>query len=331
VWQIEGMGITLVRGSDEALVSEKVSEIVRSLVGDADRTMVLQEFSGDFIMAAATEAARTPSMFSDRRVIVINQPDMKADDVAVLVDYIERPDGDTDLVIEWGTGRLPAPLQKALAAAGGTVVDPSPPNKGSKSADRIAWWQNEVRSRGLDLEPSAFTMLVEWLGEDVGRLDGIATTLISTFGKARIGVLQLRPFLGQEGDVQPWDLTDAIDKGDTAGALRAARRMMAAGDRHPLQLMAQLHNHYERLARLDGHDPRSEADVERITGQKGFPAKKALGNYRSLGHDGLLRAFELLARADSDLRGGTGLDDDVVMDVLIARLSRIAPGVSRRR
>jgi hypothetical protein len=43
------------------------------------------------------------------------------------------------------------------------------------------------------------------------------------------------------------------------------------------------------------------------------------------------RAFELLAAADSDLRGGTGLDEDVVMDVLIARLARLAPTVSLRR
>lgn len=331
MWQIEAMGITLVRGSDEALVSEKVSEIVRSLVGDADRALVLQEFSGEFVMAAATEAARTPSMFSDRRVIVINQPDMKADDVAVLVDYIEDPDNDTDLVIEWGTGRLPAPLQKALAAAGGTVVDPSPPSKSSKSKERISWWHSEVRARELNLDPAAFTLLVEWLGEDAGRFDGIASTLLATYGKARLGVAELKPFLGQEGDVQPWDLTDALDKGDTAAALRAARRMMAAGERHPLQLMAQLHNHYSRIARLDGHDPRSEADVERVTGQKGYPAKKALATYRSLGRPGLLRVFELLAKADSDLRGGSGLDEDVVMDVLIARLSRIAPRINRRR
>ena len=102
-------------------------------------------------------------------------------------------------------------------------------------------------------------------------------------------------------------------------------------DRHPLQILAQLHNHYTRLAKLDGRDIASIADAESALGIKGFPAEKAYNTFRSIGHDGVRRAFELLSRADSDLRGGTGLEEDVVMDVLVARLARLAPTVSRRR
>ena len=55
--------------------------------------------------------------------------------------------------------------------------------------------------------------------------------------------------------------------------------MMGAGERHPLQVMAMLHNHYVRLARLDGVDARTEADAAEALGIKpGFPAKKALGS-----------------------------------------------------
>ena len=35
------------------------------------------------------------------------------------------------------------------------------------------------------------------------------------------------------------------------------------------------------------------------------------------------RAIELLAQADLDLRGARDLDADVVMDVLVARLSKL--------
>ena len=54
------------------------------------------------------------------------------------------------------------------------------------------------------------------------------------------------------GRCRPWELTDAIDRGDTETALVTLRRMLRAGDRHPLQLMATLHNHYLRMLRLDG-------------------------------------------------------------------------------
>jgi len=323
------MSVHLVHGSDEALVSDKVAEIVRELVGDQDRSLVLEEFSGDFVMAGATEAASTPPFFTDRRVIVVRATSgFVADDVAVLVDFLTEPPDFTDLVIAWGSGRVADTLKKAVTKCGGRVIDPSPP---TKAADRRDWWSEQIRGRDLDLEPAAQAMVIEWLGEDVSRFDGLAHTLRSTYGTKRVSVAMLQPYLGERGDALPWDLTDAIDNGRAAEALRAARRMMKAGERHPLQILAQLHNHYTRLARLDGEDLSTKESIEAAAGVKGFPAQKAFTTYRTLGHDGVRRAFDLLATADSDLRGGTGLDEDVVMDVLIARLARLAPSVSRRR
>ena len=66
----------------------------------------------------------------------------------------------------------------------------------------------------------------------------------------------------------PWDLTDAIDRGDTAMALALLQRMMGAGDRHPLQVMAILHGHYARLLALDGADARDEATAAAVLGIK---------------------------------------------------------------
>ena len=82
--------------------------------------------------------------------------------------------------------------------------------------------------------------------------------------------------------------------------------MTGAGGRHPLQLMAILHGHYGRLARLDGVEASSEAQVAEVLGIKpGYPARKALNQYRRLGGSGVQRAIDLLAAADLDLRGAT--------------------------
>ncbi|MFZ9852467.1 MAG: DNA polymerase III subunit delta [Ilumatobacteraceae bacterium] len=322
------MSVHLVHGADDALVADKVAEIVRELVGDQDRALVLEEFEGDFVMAGATEAASTPPFFTERRVVVIDRGgSMAADDVGVLVDYLGDPPDFTDLVIVWGSGRVPDALKKAVTGNGGRVIDPSPP---TRAADRREWWSEQIRVRELDIEPAAQAMLIEWLGEDASRLDGLVRTLKATYGTKRVSVDMLRPYLGERGDVLPWDLTDAIDGGRAADALRAARRMMKAGERHPLQILAQLHNHYGRLAKLDGEDLSTKESIEAAVGVKGYPAQKAFNTYRAIGHDGVRRAFELLSTADADLRGGTGLDEDVVMDVLIARLARLSPTVSRR-
>jgi len=323
------MGVFVVHGSDEVLVAEEVVRLTRQLVGEEDRSLMVEEFRGDFVMAAATEAASTPPFFTERRVIVIGcDGALSKDDDAVLAAYLAQPADFTDLVLNLGTQKLSAGFKKLVTSTGGTFTDVSPP---TRAKDRRDWWETQVASHGLKLDNRSFGLMVDWLGEDVARFESLAATLASAYGERPITVEMLEPFLGAKGDVQPWDLTDSIDKGSATDALLAARRMMTAGERHPLQILAQLHNHYARLAKLD--DPRiaTQADAESILGIKGFPAQKALGAFRTIGPDGVRRAFELLARADSDLRGGTGLEVDVVMDVLVARLARLAPAVSRRR
>ena len=102
--------------------------------------------------------------------------------------------------------------------------------------------------------------------------------------------------------------------------------MTTGGDRHPLQVMATLHGHYSRMLLLDGAGVTGEKDAAALLGLKGstFPARKALTQARKLGHDRVVRAIDLLAAADLDLRGGKAWPEDLVMEVLVARLTRLA-------
>lgn len=323
------MSVVLFHGSDETLISEAVAEHVRQLVGPEDRTLMVEDYPSDHSMAAAVGSAETPSMFTERRVVVLRDVSKRpADDLEILARYLAQPNDETDLVIDWGSGRVLKAIADGVKACGGRSIDPTPP---SKTKDRRDWWETTIEASKLALHPAAVRLLIDWLGEDVARFSSLAETLRTTYGDKTITADDLRPFLGERGDSKPWDLTDAIDAGDAPVALTVLRRLMQAGERHPLQILAQLHNHYARLARLDGVDISSAADAEAALGIKGFPAQKAVGSYRNLGSSGVRRAYGLLAAADLDVRGGTGLEEDVVMDVLVARLARLTKGVSRRR
>jgi hypothetical protein len=87
------------------------------------------------------------------------------------------------------------------------------------------------------------------------------------------------------------------------------------------------------MLKLDGRGIRDEAEAATVLGMKGrstFPAKKALDQGRRLGHDGIARAIHLLSDADLTFRGfGKTWPEDLVMEVLVARLCRLAP--ARRR
>lgn len=323
------MSVVLYHGTDETLISEAIAERVRQLVGDQDRTLMVEDYPADHPLAAAIAAAETPSMFSERRIVVLRAVSSRSnDDHQLLGRYLAAANDDTDLIIEWGSGRVIKALADGLKACGGSSIDPTPP---SKAKDRRTWWETTIETSGIEFSPAALRLLMDWLGEDVARFPGLAETLKSTYGDKTISVEDLQPFLGDRGDSKPWDLTDAIEAGDSQVALIVLRRLTQAGERHPLQILSQLHNHYARLARLDGVDISSASDAEAILGLRGFPAEKAVRSYRGLGSSGVRRAYALLAAADCDLRGGTGLDEEIVLDVLVARLARLTKTVSRQR
>ena len=51
-------------------------------------------------------------------------------------------------------------------------------------------------------------------------------------------------------------------------------------------------------------------------------AKKALQQSRRLGSTRVAEAINLIAAADLDVRGASGMDPEVVIEVLVARLAR---------
>jgi DNA polymerase-3 subunit delta len=313
----------LLSGNDESVLRSAVHALVDDLVGDGDRSMMVDEFdSDDYELRLVVDAAQTPSFLTDKRVVVARDVGrFTADELAPLLAYLANPLDTSDLVLVVSGGSVPKKLADAVKAIG-TVTNTSPP---SRPKDRQGWITDHIAAAGLRIKPDAAAQLGQWLGEDAGRLDGILATLTSTYGADHVLTFaDVEPFLGEAGGVPPWDFTDAIDSGDTTKALTLLGRMMHAGGRHPLQIMAIVHNHYANLAKLDGAGARSEADAMEATGIKSaFPAKKAMQTYNRLGPASTKRAIELLAQADLDLRGAKDLEPELVMEVLVARLSKL--------
>jgi DNA polymerase-3 subunit delta len=327
------MTVHLITGDDESLVLTATIEVVRRLVGDRDRTLMVDDFDGDeYELRSAVDAAQTPPFLTARRVVVargIGRFDTEA--VAPLVAYLDAPLDSSDLVLVGGGGRMPKSLTDAIKRSGVLTVDTAPPRS---ARDRTGWIQDQLLEHDLRVEASALTALAGWMGEDAGRLQGVIDTLVSTYGAGhRLTRADIEPFLGEAGGVPPWDLTDAIDRGDTTLSMSLLQRMMGSGERHPLQVMSILHGQYAKLLRLDGADATTEAKAAEVLGIKpGFPAKKALEQHRRLGSTGVTRAIELLAQADLDLRGAKDWPESLVMEVLVARLSKLGgrPATARR-
>jgi DNA polymerase-3 subunit delta len=326
--------VTLLKGDEQSLVRDAVLALVDELVGDADRSLMVEEVdvavdSADERAAqlrALVDAAQTPPFLTDRRVVVgRGLHSAKADELAGLSDVVAAPLDGTYLVLTWESGAVPKRFAEALKSGGGAQVDVSP-GRNAKT-----WVNEHLAASGLVLDSAARELLVDRLGEDVGRLRGVIDTLLATFGpKVSLSSDDVEPYLGEAGALAPWALTDAIDKGAIPEALDRLHRMIGPGERGALQIMGSLNGHYSRMLALDGAEVRDQNDAAALLGMRGstFPAKKALDQSRRLGHDGIVQAFGLLAQADRDLRGERSypreIADELVMEMLVARLANLS-------
>jgi DNA polymerase-3 subunit delta len=333
------MSLTLIKGDDATLVAQSLAAVVKELVGAGDRSLMVEEVGeaqyapdgGEPELTALVNAAHTPPFLTERRVVVGRHLAMftRGEQVAGLIGWIESPLSTTDVVLVWEKGSntqrlgaIPKTLKEALKSAGAREIDAAPSGRGRKML-----LNEKLADASVRLDGSARSAIADHLGDDAGRVQAILESLVSAFGEGtRLSRSDVEPYLGQASDVPPWELTDAIDKGDIAVTLDKLHRMIRGGDRHPLQVMATLHGHYQRALALDGSGVADEKAAAAQLGMKGstFPAKKALTLSRRLGTERTKRAIQLLAQADLDLRGASAMPAETVVEVLAARLARLS-------
>jgi len=323
----------LVKGDDPSLVAQAVRALLAEVVGDRDHSLVVEEVGGgpgeEVNVGAIVDACLTPPFLIDRRVVVVRDAGrLLTADVPRLVEVVNDPLPTTVLVLAGGGGTVPAPLIKAVTAAG-RVIDVSV----SRAGDRKAWLHEHLRGVEVKLEPAAADLLGQHVGEDLGRVEGLLGALAAAYGVgARISVDDLRPYLGEAGNVPRYELTDAIDRGDPAQALPVLHRIFEAGGLVPVQVLSTLHHHFANMLALDGGNALSEGEAAHILSSAPFVAKKALEQSRRLGSAGIAQAINWLAQADLDVKGSSGLPPELVVEILVARLTRQArPRAGSRR
>ncbi|MHB8506354.1 MAG: DNA polymerase III subunit delta, partial [Acidimicrobiales bacterium] len=304
--------VWLVEGDDPTLVSEAVRGLVDELVGEAERSLVVEDFANDEVdLAVVADACQTAPFLGDRRVVVLREAGrFSTEELAPMLAYLEDPVPTTALVLAAGGGRLAARLVAAVRAHGhvqSTAV----------GRDTRTWVRDRLRRSGLRFDREAEDRIEAHLGSDLSRLPGVLAVLVAAYGAgARLGADDVAPYLGEPGSGAPWDLTDAIDAGAAARALEHLHRLLGAGERHPLVVLAVLHRHVSNLLRVDGPAVTSEvaaaAALGIATGRSPYPARKALQSARRYGSAGIAEAVGLLAQAELDLKGATELPGELV-------------------
>ncbi len=347
------MSISLLIGDDPVLLSEAVTARVDELVAEGDRSLMLEVISdsdhfdeeGNVDATRLVVAGGTPPFLTDRRVVVgramarFSRKDLYSPIVQMIASLLDS----TDLVLVWerpsnaqtskpergSFPSLPKALREAVELAGGLVTDTRPPR--GKAASN--WLRDRLDESRLNFDRTSFHAVENLLGEDRSAVVGLVRTLEGVLGDgADVTPQDVETYGGTRGSVAPWDLDDAIDTGDVAAAIAVVHRLIPLNgsptDRNTaaFRLLAYIQRRYLNMLRLDGAGVRNDREAADVLGMKGstYPAKKVLVQSRRLGYESISDSIRLIAAADLSLRGTKDWGPELVIELLVARLTRIA-------
>ena len=306
--------VTCCKGDDEVVLRDAVRLLVDDLVGDEDRSL-----DGRGGRRRRADRRRRPAPRARRR-----RPDAAVPHrasgwcsagsprSASAASWSSRSSTtcatrcpSTLLVLEWRAGKVPKALLEAVTQVGGAQVDTSPGRKvGEWVAEHLAEAGLKVDTRG----PRPARHVGRRRAEPAARAS--STCCAPPTGPAR----RSPPPRSSRSSATTAACRRGTSPTPSTGAtgptaLELLQRMIGQGERHPFQVLSTLHSHFARMLRLDGADVAGEKEAAELLGMKGstFPAKKALGQARRLGHERIVRADRPAGRGRPRPAGRQGL------------------------
>ena len=262
--------VYLLLGDDEAETSRLASEMTALVEDDLRAFNVERLYAGDKGVSPASivEAARMLPMMSDRRVVVVLRGERllkpkrrgraddsdageeeSAGDAEPLVEYLQRPEPSTTLVVVatdvdrtrkiWKSG-----FQKhaVVVESWGLKGEKDPRyldlRAVAKRAEQLV--RQAVTDAGQQIEPAASRLVAERAGADIGRLRGdLERLLLYAAGKPKITLADAKEVVSAESSQDDWAVTNAIQQGNSAEALRQLALALDSGA-VPYMVLGQL-------------------------------------------------------------------------------------------
>ncbi len=308
------MAIHLLHGDDDLLLHRAASDLVTRLTADDD------ELSFDTHDAAELDhlpSLRTTSLFGDRTGLVIRGLEgLKASDdlKAELEDYLDAPDADAVLVlVSRGTGKIRA-IMNRVKKVGEIHEHALPPEWQDKAWDAIV--RDEFQRHGIRAGRDVVTALRRHAGTETNAIASQVAQVLATMepGSAPTAT-HVDDVIGGHGKESTFTLVDAVVDRDVEAALVGLRGLLQAGDA-PVMIAGALVWRFRALLVARGGGDFRDAGVS--PGMFGRIKPLAFANF---GAGELAWAQHRLARLDVDLKGGSALPAEVVLELAVIDLA----------
>ena len=293
--------VYLVLGDDD-LEKADMADAFEQVVDDGLRAFNVDRlYGGDASLRQVIEAARTLPMMAPRRIVIVLRAERclapkresrsTAADLEAFEAYLADPQPHASLILVAGNldkrRRTTARLVKAATVVTCGVIE--------SQADGERWVRRRVSAEGLSIEPAAARLMAAQAGPDLARLRGdVERLVLFAAGQSRVTVADVWEIVGPAVAHDDWAVARAIERGQTAQALKELALVIESG-----------------------------AAPHMVLGQLAWVVRTKLSSNR------LQAAVEALFRTDAALKTSAG-DHRVLLERLVLELCGVSLTASSR-
>ena len=305
------MGIYLLLGNDE---ERKARSVERLRQGRQVEAYDASETSPE----AVVSACNSYSLFGEGSFVLVKNLDAwNAAQKAVVVDYLENPAPDADLVL---LGKKLGARERLLAAAkkSGEVHEFEQPT----GKALVRWLVGHAKKLGLDLSEDIARNLIDRCSGDKIRLISETEKLALYVGEETTTGEDVDALCPPDVHSNIFAFVDSLAAGERGGAIRLLEGLISTGE-PPLRVTYMVRRQFGLVARACAlfEKGASQREVASELKVPPFVARKLEEQARGLDEEGLERALELVLDLERGLKGGSDLRDELQVELAVLKLS----------
>lgn len=303
--------VTLLVGEEEFLADRAVSRIVAS-VREQDPEAEASQLTPDDAVAGRLAELTQPSLFGERRVIVLRSAqDLTKDAVAEVSSYLGAPSEDVTLVLVHAGGKKGAKLLETAKKTGAATINCA---KITKMRERVDFVRAEVHGAGRTITEDAARSLLDAVGTNLREIANACGQLVADTAGSIDEDVVARYHRGR-ADVSGFTVADRAIEGRTTDAIEHLRWALQMGV-SPVLITSALAQGLRSLAKVAGASGQGAA-LARELGMPPWKVDRARQQLRGWGPEGLSDALRAVAEADAQVKGG-GVDAEYAVERAVA-------------
>lgn len=274
----------VVVGDDPHLTEVAVDKLLKGLSESS-----INQFGPVDEIDNVLQAISTPSMFDDRRTIVVREVEkLPADAQRKLIACLENPVPDATLIVVGS--KMPAQMVSA-ARKSGHVIEVE---KGRRQ-DLFAWVKQQASAKGLHIAGEAMNAMIEAVGEQrLALAQALEELSLAKPPGTRLTVKDVTGQFQGRADVKLYGFIDAVAQKQGPAALEAMHYLVSQGEA-PSMLFWSLTRHFRQMLIAAESSPKQ---VAKTLGIPDWRAEKLVRQARGFGLEALVEAYQLFAEAD---------------------------------